>query len=200
MFLLLHLILIFEKPIVMFKQISLKRFGIILMIFSVFLASCEGPTAESKEKEKSIEESIAELENELFNTNQSKLDKRKALDLVNLYVKYVNQYPDEPISPEYLFKASDISMNLNRPRKTIQLFDRILTEYPDYNKTPSALFLKAFVYEDQLQDYDNAKKYYILFLEKYPNSEFADDAEVSIKNLGKSPEELITEFKQNEQE
>ena len=200
MFLLLHLILIFEKPIVMFKQISIRQFGIILMIFSIFLASCAGPTAESEEKEKSIEESIAELENELFNTNQSKLDKRKALDLVNLYVRYVNQYPDEPISPEYLFKASDISMNLNRPRKTIQLFDRILTEYPGYNKTPSALFLKAFVYEDQLQDYDKAKKYYNLFLEKYPNSEFADDAEVSIKNLGKSPEELIREFEQNEQE
>jgi len=182
------------------KQTSVKSFGIFLMILSIFLASCEGPTDKSEEKEQSIEASIAELEKELFNSNQSKLDKRKALDLVNLYVKYVDKYPDEPISPEYLFKASDISMNLNRPRKTIQLFDRILTEYPNYNKTPSALFLKAFVYEDQLHDYDQAKKYYELFLEKYPNSDFADDAEVSVKNLGKSPEELIREFEQNEQE
>jgi TolA-binding protein len=87
-------------------------------------------------------------------------------------------------------------MNMRRPQATIALFDRIINEYPDYEKSPSALFLKAFVYEDQLQDLENAKHYYELFLEKYPESEFADDAEVSLQNLGKSPEELIREFEE----
>ena len=175
----------------------MKQFIILIGIFSIVFASCSGPAAKSEEKEKSVEESIADLEDELFNSDQSKLDKRKALDLVNYYVKFVNKHPSKPLSPEYLFKASDISMNLNRPKKTIQLLDRILIEYPDYSKTPSALFLKAFVYEDQLQDYESAKKYYESFLEKYPDSEFADDAEVSVRNLGKSPEELIREFEKN---
>ena len=77
------------------------------------------------------------------------------------------------------------------------LYDEILDDYPDFEKAPTVLFLKAFVYDDQLQDYTNAKKYYELFLEKYPNNEFTDDAEISLKNLGKTPEELIEEFQKN---
>lgn len=178
-------------------QLTVKIFGLFLITNLFLLASCVGPETKSEEKELSIEESIAGLENELFNSDQTKIDKRKALDLVKLYVKFTDEYPDDPISPEYLFKASDISMNLNRPTQTIKLFNKILTTYPSYNKTPTALFLKAFVYEDQLHDYDQAKKYYELFIVEYPDSEFADDAAVSLKNLGKSPEELIREFEEN---
>jgi TolA-binding protein len=62
------------------------------------------------------------------------------------------------------------------------------------------MFLKAFVYEDQLHDLNKAKKYYEEFLEKYPDSDFADDARISLQNLGKSPEELIKEFEEKQQE
>jgi outer membrane protein assembly factor BamD (BamD/ComL family) len=176
-----------------------KYFGIIMIVGILLLISCNGSSDKTSEKEKSVEVSIAEMEKEFFSETQTKMDKRKALDLVKLYVQFADQNPADPQSPEYLFKAADISMNLNRPQQTIKLFDRILTNYPSSNKAPSSLFLKAFVYEDQLQDYDKAKKYYELFLVEYPNSEFADDAEVSIKNLGKTPEELIKEFEKNNQ-
>jgi TolA-binding protein len=89
-------------------------------------------------------------------------------------------------------------MNLQRPKETIALFDALLENYPDYEKTPSVLFLKAFVYEDQLRDLDHARMYYEEFIEKYPGSDFADDAEMSLKNLGKTPEELILEFEKNQ--
>lgn len=183
------------KDLNMIYQFSTRVFSIYMVAILFILASCDSSVKESEEK--SLEDSIAEYEAELFKPNQTKLDKRKALDLVNLYVEYADQNPEDPESPEYLFKASDISMNLNRPQKTIELFDRILVSYPTYSKTPSALFLKAFVYEDQLQDYDAAREYYTLFMETYPDSEFADDAEISLKNLGKSPEELIREFEES---
>lgn len=47
-----------------------------------------------------------------------------------------------------------------------------------------------------MADYKNAEKYYKLFLEKYPNNDFTDDAEISLKNLGKTPEQLIEEFEE----
>lgn len=179
-----------------------KFVGFLLIASTIIFSSCGDSVNKSEgseTKEKSTEVSIAEMEKEFFSETQTKMDKRKALDLVNLYVRFADENPDDENSPEYLFKAADISMNLNRPNQTIKLFDKILATYPTYSKTPSALFLKAFVYEDQLQDYDNAKKYYELFLTEYPDSEFTDDAEVSIKNLGKTPEELIQEFEENKQ-
>lgn len=57
----------------------------------------------------------------------------------------------------------------------------------------------GFVYENDLNDLENAKQTYEAFLQKYPNDpDFADDAQMALKNLGKSPEELIKEFEQNQ--
>jgi tetratricopeptide (TPR) repeat protein len=58
------------------------------------------------------------------------------------------------------------------------------------------MFLKGYVYENNLGRLDKAKEIYETFIELYPNNEFADDAEVSLRFLGKSPEELIEIFQQ----
>lgn len=175
---------------------KMKHIGLLLIIV-LLLAGCNGTDKKTSTGEVNLTDSIAGLENELFNQNASRIDRDKAIKLVDFYSQYATEFPDDSLSPEYLYKASDISMNLNRPVETIQLFDRMLTEYPDFEKTPTTLFLKAFVYEDQMNDLDNARKYYQLFIEKYPDSEFADDAKVSLENLGKSPEDLIKEFEEN---
>lgn len=169
----------------------------ILVIF-VFLAQSCTTSADKKEinNEPSLEK-INELEEEIFGTKEGVPDMRKAHDLLNLYVAYVDAYPKDSVAPDLLFKASDISMNIASPTRTISLFNRLLQQYPDYKNIPTIMFLKGFVYEDQMQDYTNARKSYMDFLDKYPNSEFADDAIISLKNLGKTPEELIKEFESN---
>ena len=166
------------------------------MTIILFATACDGPQKGAESGD--LKESILKQEDKVFNTGQNRLQKQDAMALVNLYVEYANENVGDSLSPEYLFRASDISMNLGRPGQTIRLFNRILAEYPDYKKAPATLFLMAFVYEDQMKDYDNARKYYELFLKKYPDSEFADDAEISLKNLGKTPEELIKEFESNQ--
>lgn len=176
----------------------MKKSILFLSIIIFFAIACNGPQKGNKTEDVSLNKSIQKQEDKVFNSNQNRLQKQDAMALVNLYEKYANENPGDSLSPEYLFRAADISMNLGQPGQTIRLFNRILTEYPDFEKAPATLFLMAFVYEDQLQDYDNAEKYYELFLSKYPDSEFADDAEISLKNLGKSPEELIREFESNQ--
>ena len=162
---------------------------------AVMLASCQ--MGGKKDEIKIVNDSIAALEKEIFDPAKDQLDKSKAIVLIKLYQKAAKLDPTGKSAPDYLFKAADISINVQNPNKTIMLYDEILDDYPDFEKAPTVLFLKAFVYDDQLQDYTNAKKYYEHFLEKYPNNEFTDDAEISLKNLGKTPEELIEEFQKN---
>ncbi|NQU31600.1 MAG: tetratricopeptide repeat protein [Bacteroidetes bacterium] len=172
---------------------------VIVFIFSAFLlVSCNNTNNEvNSNKEVSIEY-INTLEAELFNANMTTPDFEKAKQLADMYVAYADQNPNDSIAPDFLFKAADINMNVSSPQTTIALFNNIISLYPEYKNIPTIMFLKGFVYEDQLNDYENARKYYVDFLEKYPNSDFADDALVSLNNLGKSPEELIKEFeKQN---
>ncbi len=168
------------------------RITIAIIISTVITTSCNN-TSSSKNNTVTITQ-INSLENELFNSEVLTPDMGKARKLATLYIEYASTYPQDTLAPEFLFKASDIYMNLRNPQKTISLFDEILTNYPAYKNAPTILFLKGFVYEDQLNDYENARICYQSFIEKYPENDFADDAVVSINNLGKSPEEMIKEF------
>ncbi len=114
--------------------------------------------------------------------------------MIHLYVDFADTYPKDSISPYYLFKAADVSVNTFHSDESIALFNKLLKNYPDFEKAPHALFLKAFTYENYLHQLDSAKASYQLFLAKYPNHAFANDAKISLDNLGKTPEEIIEGF------
>ncbi len=142
-------------------------------------------------------ENIKITEQDVFSEN-GMIDRNRVDELIEIYVAFADEFPKDTLAPAYLFKAGDIAMNTNRSRQAIRAYDRIITDYPDYRKTPEALFLKGYVYENNLGRLDKAKEIYEAFLVLYPDNEFADDAEVSLKFLGKSPEELIEIFQQGE--
>ncbi|MCB2220126.1 MAG: tetratricopeptide repeat protein [Bacteroidetes bacterium] len=167
---------------------SIRSFLTIATGILIFVA-CTSPQEKSKADIKSMEDS-------LFSDETKMVDRVKAKELITMYVTYADNYPTDPETPATLFKAGDMAMNLNQARQAIQIFDRIMDQYPDYEKTPQCLFLKGYIYENDLNDLNTAKKIYEEFLEKYPDDEFADDAKISIQNLGKSPEELIREFEE----
>ena len=165
---------------------TLQKFSLLSVIILLF-AAC-GPTKEETSA------NISKLEMQLFSSTNFSVNKVKAEELVHIYLDFAKQFPNDSIIPEYLFKAADISMNIMESGKAIEIYDQIINNYPEYKKAPECLFLKGFVYENNLHDLVNAKKYYTEFVEKYPENDFADDAAMSLKNLGKSPEELIKEF------
>jgi len=80
--------------------------------------------------------------------------------------------------------------------KAVNLYDRIYTQYPNYEKAAQALFLKAFTYDNDLNDKGTARALYEEFLKKYPNDDFADDTQFLLNNLGKNDEEIIKGFKE----
>ena len=170
------------------------RIVITIIISSVLFYSCGNVSNEKQDNNSITINEINKLEEELFNAEITTPDIAKAKQLAELYIEYAELHPDDSVSPEFLFKASDIAMNVSSPKLTISLFNKILSQYPNYRNVPTVMFLKGFVYEDQLNDYDNARRCYLDFLDKFPESDFADDAVVSLNNLGKSPEELIKEF------
>jgi len=167
------------------------RNSLLILTLAAVLASC-GPSIEKDAAE------IQTAEDTLFASSEGFIDKAKALELVDLYVNYANSYPDDSMAVEYLFKGAEFCLNLGEGQRAITLYDRVITEHPDFRKVPECLFLKGYVYENYLGDLDNAKAIYLEFIEKYPDNEFADDAVISIQNLGKSPEELIKQFEEQQ--
>ena len=161
---------------------------IIFLIIAGFFASCSNNDPAKR---------IEKLEKEVFAT-EGAIKPTTASDLVSAYCDFADVHPKDAMAPEYLFKAVDVSMNLNEPQRTISIIDRLVENYPDYQRTPTALFVKAFIFETRYNNLDMARKIYEQYLELYPNGEFANDCRASIENLGLTPEELVKKFESQE--
>ena len=172
----------------------MKLIVTLFIFISFVLSACSGGDKEAKKKE--LSDQIKKVEQEMFSSPEVSVTSDKANSIVLLYSRYVNENPEDSISPIYLFKSGEMFRAANNGKMSVKYYQRLIDEYPYSEKVPVAIFLQGFVYENILTDMVNASKFYKLYLEKYPNGEFAKDAAVLIENLGKSPEEMIKEFEQ----
>lgn len=101
---------------------------------------------------------------------------------------------------DVLMKAAGLAKTIGDPNKALRLYYNVAEKIQDHPKAPTALFMMAFIYENDLKDLDKAKSTYELFLKRYPDDpDYADDATQALKFLGMPPEEIIKQFEQNPQ-
>ncbi len=162
------------------------KFSVILLLV-VFISSCK-PNPDKLLKQ------ISDKEKELFSGGSPIPDKTKVKDMIDLYQKFVDTYPKDTITPTFLYKAANLSMNTNQNDNAIVFLDRIIKDYPNYVKLPEAYFLKAFIYDNNIKNIGKAREAYSTFIQKYPKSDLAHDAAISLDNLGKSPDQIVKEF------
>lgn len=137
------------------------------------------------------------LEEKLFGTTEH-YDEGAAHAIVKRYAEFVQNFPDDPKSPEYLFRAGEVSSSLKRSIESVKYYQQLEKDYPDYEKLADALFLQGYVFENQLQDYDRARECYERFIKQYPNHHMVEQTKVILDQLGKTPEELIKEIEANQ--
>lgn len=121
----------------------------------------------------------------------TKVDIPTGETLVKMYVGFANDYPTDSLAPMYLMKAADVAMNIKRGDVAIKYLDRVVKDYPEYDKLADCYFMRGYVYETVLTDTDKAKQAYELFLVQYPNHPLAADTRIIIQNLSLSDEEII---------
>ena len=160
---------------------------LLLSVFVVLMMLSCGEKVSVKEVKKLESKVLAEGANPT---------KEEVIQLVDAYILFAEQNPDDVQSPDYLFRALDIAVGVNAegPDKAIKIADMLIEKYPDFEMTPMAMYLKGFVYENIVGDLQNAEKTYRQFIEKYPESPMVVDVKATMENLGLSPEELIRKF------
>ena len=165
----------------------MKRIFVLLLLAAV-LFSCG---------EKMSVEKINELESKVF-AKGAVLSAENVIQLVDAYVLFAEQNPNDQQTPDFLFKALDVAVGVNAegPQKAIDIANILIEKYPDFEMTPMAMFIKGFVYENMIGDLQNAEMTYRQFIEKYPNSPIVEDVKATLENLGLTPEELIRKFEE----
>ena len=162
-----------------------------ILLFAIIISSCN-PNSSKMVKQ------IAEMEKELYASKTPIPDKEKVKEVIDLYIKFADTYPKDTLATEYLYKAATLSMNTNQNEKAIEILDRIIKDFSEFKKLPETYFLKAFIYDSNIKNINKAREAYTVFLQKFPKSDLADDAAISLDNLGKTPEQIIKEFQEEE--
>ena len=161
---------------------------VVVIAFAV-LSGC------SPSREKSVK-TITSLETRLFAPAAMGFDKVKADSLLSAYESFMKHFPEDSLTMMITFKAANLSMNMGDGTKAIELFNKFIEKYPDNPKAAISMFFKAYIYENQIKNLDKAKEIYLQFIEKYPSGDFTNDARIALKNLGKSPEQMVREFEE----
>lgn len=152
---------------------------------AAMVAAC-GPTREERINQiEDFEDSIFEL--------AIAADSATANELTEMYVAFADKYPADSLTPEFLLKAAEVQSNVMHTERAIQLFDRIITDYPDFEDVPICYFLKGKAFEDNSQ-YEEAKQAYQIFVDKFPDHFMAAATRKMIPSVGMSPEELLDQI------
>ncbi len=89
--------------------------------------------------------------------------------------------------------------NNEQYEKALSEFKGLLENYPESEFASKAMFMVGFINANHLNNLEEAKKYYEMFIKKYPNHELVDSAKYELETLGKDIEDLPI-FKKIEEE
>ncbi|HYG52156.1 MAG TPA: outer membrane protein assembly factor BamD [Flavobacteriales bacterium] len=120
-----------------------------------------------------LKKQIKTAESKLSGNNPSK---SQLLDLISLYRQYADSFPNDKRSPVYLIKAGDFYGNVNLPHEKCAMYKKVVDLYPDFKDADMVLYLYASTLDSDLDNRAEAKKQYELFVQKFPQSPYAQDA------------------------
>lgn len=160
-----------------------------ILLAATALVAC-GPNRQE------LVEQIQDFEYSLFENPVDCADPDVADNLTKLYVTFADKYATDSLTPAYLMKAAEVQANVLHTERAIELLDRIIGNYPDFDDIPMCHFLKGNAYELN-SEYEKSKAAYQEFVDKYPNHFMAEQVRMMIPHIGMSPEEMLAEILAN---
>lgn len=172
------------------------------MLSTLFLAGCQSDGTKSTATETmdaaTLSKKIQTTRNQIYNEKNNKFDTGKAMEYIESCQAYAKVSPQDPEAAKYLFQAAETARSIKKYDLAMTIYDQIYKDFSSYPKAPQAMFLKAFTLDSEMQQYDQAKAIYQEFMDKHPTDEFADDTKFLLENLGKSDEEIIKQFEEQQ--
>ncbi len=164
-------------------------------IAALFFGSCgdasQQPSADSlKDSQITKEQLLDSINKEETKMRASKTYvPQQAMSALRLYIEFTNRFPDDTMTAEYLFRASDIASGLGNYQQQVDFLETIIENHPEYDQYDAVCFSAALTYDDHLENVnfgaDRAIQLYDYVIEKYPNSSYAESAKTLKEFVGK---------------
>ncbi|MGZ5243740.1 MAG: tetratricopeptide repeat protein [Bacteroidia bacterium] len=163
----------------------MRRLFPFFILIVLGLAACQ-PNAKNEH------EDLNTLRKEFWNDKNNETNVKMATRLDSAYKAYVINHPADTGNAELIFENARLHLGpLNNPDVAVSLLEQLYLKYPESPRAPEAMYQSAYVLENILQLPDNARKRYQMVIDKYPDHPFAKEAQITIKFVGKDPEEML---------
>jgi tetratricopeptide (TPR) repeat protein len=134
------------------------------------------PTAFEDARVKIENEMRKELSREYFQETDSTLREKYG-------VKIMSDNLVEKLTPEEYFENAEKAQKKRRYKDAIYYYDQIGELYPDTSDAYKALFMKGFLYSEEMDDKDMAIEIFQRVISEYPEGELHESADFMIKEL-----------------
>ncbi len=141
-----------------------------------------------------------ESPDEIMKTAKNNIEQQKYSEAIPLLEKLTTEFQDSEITPTALFHLASIyqnklASNLSETeslKKAASLFKELYDKYPNSSEAGTSLFMAAFITANEpVSEYKEATELYTLFLEKFPDHDFAKDAKVELQIMGMPMDQII---------
>jgi tetratricopeptide (TPR) repeat protein len=177
---------------------------------SLILASCGGKTEEASTSAAPVKDTLAlqsvsgECSKLLAQAKVSDeilmravvLDKAVANKAIADFNAFASACQDDSLAPVFYLKAGQVAQAIGSYTQAKAMLENCINKHSNFKNKGAALFLLAQLYDDakMLNNEEKAKEYYEQIIKEFPDSPYAGDSKASIRNLGKTDEELVQEF------
>lgn len=96
------------------------------------------------------------------------------------------------VDEKTLFEQATKAQIVKDYKKTVEIYQQIINDYPESPKLDKALFMIGFIKLEDLNEKEDALKYFNQLVKKYPDSDLVDDAEFMIEAILSGQDALST--------
>jgi hypothetical protein len=131
---------------------------------------------------------------------ETEVNNVSATQAIEAFTDFVWYCANDSLSPVFLVKTAQVARAINNIPQAQKALETCINDYRRFTNRPAALFMLGQLYDDEhyLNDEHEAKKYYQMIIDEYPQSDWTPSARAAISFLGKTDEQIMKEFRQKE--
>jgi len=110
---------------------------------------------------------------------------------LELYDSILNNFKNHSLNDEIIFRKAKIGLKQHQYQEAITNLEILVNDYPSSILLDNSLFLIGCVYQENIKDKDQAKKYFKTLLFEHPGSLYISEARKRFRKLAGQTNEKI---------
>ena len=111
--------------------------------------------------------------------------------MVNMYTRFVENFPEDSLTPIYMMRTADIEVNRGNIDKGIVLYDSVINTFLGFEGLAECMLRKAEALDQDGEHRDLAIAAYNAFIAQYPDDPRSQEITGRLKYAEMSQDELL---------